>query len=180
MRFLIFFLRVFVLRNRPQPAPYNIYKGDKHDAFWYFDKEMVELTEARYKETAGKKVQYVGFEYQGKLIPYNDKLQGGMKLDLRNLDGITFQLKAVYTDSSHRATTQKHGKKKPHIEVINGPVKKINDTTFRFYPYEAGWDNARRSFTCWLVAVADADGEYKGAVQPICIEIPKDVMNRLK
>ena len=166
--------------SRPQPAPYNIYKGDKHDAFWYFDKEMAELTEARYKETAGKKVQYVGFEYQGKLIPYNDKLQGGMKLDLRNLDGITFQLKAVYTDSSRRATTQEHGKKKPHIEVINGPVKKVNDTTFKFYPYEAGWDNACRSFTCWLVAVADADGEYKGAVQPICIEIPKDVMNRLK
>ena len=161
--------------SRPQPAPYNIYKGDKHDAFWYFDKEMAELTEARSKETAGKKVQYVGFEYQGKLIPYNDKLQGGMKLDLRNLDGITFQLKAVYTDSSHCATTQEHGKKKPHIEVINGPVKKVNDTTFKFYPYEAGWDNARRSFTCWLVAVADADGEYKGAVQPICIEIPKKV-----
>ena len=161
--------------SRPQPAPYALYKGDKHDAFWYFDKEMAELTEARYKETAGKKVQYVGFEYQGKLIPYNDRLQGGMKLDLRNLEGITFQLKAVYTDSSHRATTQEHGKKKPHIEVINGPVKKVNDTTFKFYPYEAGWDNARRSFTCWLVAVADADGEYKGAVQPICIEIPKKV-----
>ena len=166
--------------SRPQPAPYNIYKGDKHDAFWYFDKEMAELTEARYKETAGKKVQYVGFEYQGKLIPYNDRLQGGMKLDLRNMEDITFQLKAIYTDSSHSATAQEHGKKKPHIEVINGPVKKVNDTTFKFYPYEAGWDNARRSFTCWLVAVADADGEYKGAVQPICIEIPKDVMNRLK
>ena len=166
--------------SRPQPAPYALYKGDKHDAFWYFDKEMAELTEARYKETAGKKVQYVGFEYQGKLIPYNDRLQGGMKLDLRNLEGITFQLKAVYTDSSHCATTQEHGKKKPHIEVINGPVKKVNDTTFKFYPYEAGWDNARRSFTCWLVAVADADGEYKGAVQPICIEIPKDVTNRVK
>lgn len=166
--------------SRPQPAPYALYKGDKHDAFWYFDKEMAELTEARYKENAGKKVQYVGFEYQGKLIPYNDRLQGGMKLDLRNLEGITFQLKAVYTDSSHRTTTQEHGKKKPHIEVINGPVKKVNDTTFKFYPYEAGWDNARRSFTCWLVAVADADGEYKGAVQPICIEIPKDVTNRVK
>ena len=166
--------------SRPQPAPYSIYKGDKHDAFWYFDKEMAELTEARYKETAGKKVQYVGFEYQGKLVTYDEKAQGGMKLDLQNMDGITFQIKAVYTDDSHNASTTRHGKKKPHIEVIDGPVKKINDTTFRFYPYEAGWDNARRSFNCWLVAVADADDEYKGAVQPICIEIPKDVMNRLK
>ena len=165
--------------SRPQPAPYSIYKGDKHDAFWYFDKEMAELTETRYKETAGKKVQFVGFEHEGKLIPYNDTSQGGMKLDLRNMDGITFQLKAVYTDSLHGATTLQHGKKKPYIEVINGPVKKISDTTFRFYPYEAGWDNARRSFSCWLVAVADGDDEYKGAVQPICVEIPADIMTKL-
>lgn len=25
-----------------------------------------------------------------------------------------------------------------HIEVICGPVKKINETTFRIYPYECG------------------------------------------
>lgn len=166
--------------NRPQPAPYDMYKGDKHDAFWYFDKEMAELTEARYKETAGKKVQYVGFEYQGKMIGYDEKAQGGMKLDLRDMKGITFQLKAVYTDASHNNATSQHGKKKPYVEVVCGPVEKINDTTFKFYPYESGWDNARRSFTCWLVAVADADGEYKGAVQPIRIDIPKDVVNRVK
>lgn len=166
--------------SRPKPAPYFLYKGDKHDAFWYFDQEMANLTEARYKETAGKKVQYVGFEYQGKLVPYNDKLQGGMRLDLRDMDGITFQLKAVYTDSSHGMSSTQHGKKKLHIEVIDGPVKKINDTTFRFYPYEAGWDNARRSFNCWLVAVADTDEKYKGAVQPICIDIPKDIMKRVQ
>lgn len=166
--------------SRPLPAPYYIYKGDKHDAFWYFDQEMAEMTEARYLETAGKKVQYVGFEYEGKLVPYDEKLQGGMKLDLQDMEGITFHIKAVYTDSSHGKSALEHGKKKPHIEVINGPVKKINDTTFCFYPYEAGWDNARRSFTCWLVAVADADKEYKGAVQPIRIDIPKDVMERLR
>lgn len=166
--------------SRPQPAPYSLYKGDKHDAFWYFDQEMADLTENRYKETAGKKVQYVGFEYQGKLVPYDDKLQGGMRLDLRDMDGITFQLKAVYTDNSHEMSSTQHGKKKLHIEVIDGPVKKINDTTFRFYPYEAGWDNVRRSFNCWLVAVADADEEYKGAVQPICIDIPKDIMKRVQ
>lgn len=166
--------------QRPQPAPYAKYKGDIHDAFWYFDKEMTDMTEARYKETAGKKVQFVGFEYQGELIPYNDKQQGGMYLDLKDTDGITFQIKAVYTDSTHGTATKQHGKSKPHIEVASGPVRKINDTTFQLYPYEAGWDNARRAFNCWLVAVADADGEYKGAVQPLRIDIPKDVMERLK
>ena len=85
--------------SRPLPSPYYIYKGDKHDAFWYFDQEMAELTEARYQETVGKKVQYVGFEYEGKLLPYDEKLQGGMKLDLQDMEGITLHIKAVYTDN---------------------------------------------------------------------------------
>ena len=169
--------------SRPQPAPYALYKGDKHDAFWYFDKEMAELTEARYKETAGKKVQYVGFEYQGKLISFNEKAQGGMQIKIEDASSsvnanskekkaIRIHLKAVYTDASHNVLSSVHGKKAPHIEVICGPLKKINDTTFEVYPYEAGWDNPRRSFTAWLVAVADVDGGYKGAVQPLRIDLP--------
>lgn len=155
-------------------------KGDKHDAFWYFDKEMADLTEARYKETAGKRVQYVGFEYQGKLIPFNEKAQGGMQIRIADVNCSSankgakptrLQLKAVYTDASHNAVTDAHGTKKPHIEVICGPLKKINDTTFEVYPFEAGWDNPRRSFTAWVVAVADADSKYKGAVQPLRIDL---------
>ena len=176
--------------SRPQPAPYALYKGDKHDAFWYFDKEMAELTEARYKETAGKKVQYVGFEYQGKLISFNEKAQGGMQIKIEDASSensssvnanskekkaIRIHLKAVYTDASHNVLSSVHGKKVPHIEVICGPLKKINDTTFEVYPYEAGWDNPRRSFTAWVVAVADADGNYKGAVQPLRIDLPKSI-----
>ena len=59
--------------------------------------------------------------------------------------------------------------------MICGPIRKIDDTTFRVYPYEAGWDNARRSFTCWVVAMADADSKYKGAVQPLRIDLPRDI-----
>ena len=174
--------------SRPQPAPYALYKGDKHDAFWYFDKEMAELTEARYKETAGKQVQYVGFEFQGKLIPFNEKAQGGMQIkiedafvnaDSKEKKAIRIRLKAVYTDASHNAFSNAHGKKAPHIEVICGPLKKINDTTFEVYPYEAGWDNPRRSFTAWVVAVADVDGGYKGAVQPLRIDLPASLCRGL-
>ena len=163
--------------GRTAPAPYAQYTGDKHDAFWYFDKEMTSLTEARYKETAGKQVQYVGFEHKGLLIPYSDKFQGGMQINFEadDSDSVTIHLKPVYTDASHQALTDKHGKGKLHIEVICGPIRKINDTTFRICPYEAGWDNPRRSFTCWLVAMADADSLYKGAVQPLRIDLPRDI-----
>ncbi len=160
------------------PAPYADYKGDRHDAFWYFDREMAEMTEARYAESAGKKMQYVGFEYGGQRIPYNAKAQGGMSADFKpEADGITFRLKAVYTDSTHVGKSRAHAKNTPHVEVISGPVKKVNDTTFRIYPYEAGWDNLRRSFSIWLVAVGDPDSEYRGCVQPLQIILPKSVVD---
>ena len=168
--------------ERPKTAPYAEYKGDKHDAFWYFDKEMAELTEQRYAETAGKKVQYVGFEYQGKIVHFDEKRQGSMSITFEpdSKDSITFHLKPIYTDATHSAVSNEHGKGKLHIEVICGPVKKVSDTTFRLYPYEAGWDNARRAFSCWVVAVADADPNYKGAVQPLNIKLPNDIYKKIK
>lgn len=163
--------------SAPAPAaPYADYKGDPHDAFWYFDQEMAHITENRHRESIGKKMQYVGFEYNGKLIPYDEKAQGGMVADfIADKDGITMHIKAVYTNASHTKKSEAHAKNKPYIEVISGPIKKIDDTTFRIYPYEAGWDNPRRSFTVWLVAVGDADSEYRGCVQPLQVRLPKDI-----
>jgi hypothetical protein len=170
--------------KRYTPAPYAQYKGDKHDAFWYFDKEMAELTEARYRESAGKKVQYMGFEFQGALVPVDNHAQCGMSGNfVPDADGITIHIKAVYTDSTHVSLSNNHSKAHPHIEVISGPIKKINDTTFRVYPYEAGFDNPRRCLNFLLVAVGDPDGDYRGAVQPITFNLPKDIfikMNNLR
>ena len=146
---------IFQIDKRPNPAPYADYQGDRHDAFWYFDREMAELTEARYTETRGKKIQYVGFEQEVKSVGF-DK---------------TFHLNAVYTDETHKAPLSAHGRHQPHIEVISGPVEKIDETTFRIYSYEAGQDNPKRSFNIWVAAVAEPDAEYKGAVYPIKILI---------
>ena len=162
-------------------ASYRQYQGDKHDAFWYFDREMALLTEKRYQDTYGKKLQFVGIEQGGSLLSYDTSVQGGMRAGfLPEKDGITFHLKAVYTDASHQQLSLDHGKGKLHVEVICGPVRKINDTTFRIYPYEAGWDNSRRSFSIWLAAVADPDQNYKRAVQPVNILLPHDIMDKLK
>ena len=53
------------------------------------------------------------------------------------------------------------------VEVICGPLEKMNNRTFRFYPYECGMDNPRRSFTAWLVAIRKGNKKQKRAVQPI-------------
>lgn len=162
------------------PAPYKEYKGDPHDAFWYFDKEMALATLSRYRESQGKKMQYVGVKQGGRLLEPNSSVQCGMQAQWQpQADGITFTLEAAYTDSTHTAPSTAHAKGKPHLEVISGPVEKIGDNTFRIVPYEAGWDNPRRSFSILLVAVGEPDSEYRGCVQPVALSLPHDIMDKV-
>ena len=131
---------VFVIDKRPKPAPYADYQGDHHDAFWYFDQEMAELTEARYAETRGKQ--------------------------MRPLEKLT------YTISSDGKKVAVRVAADVHVEVISGPLRKVNNHTFEVYPYEAGLDNPKRSYTAWLIAIRDGDIQYKRAVQPIEVKLP--------
>ncbi len=135
---------IFSIASRPTPAPYEDYKGDPHDAFWYFDKEMAFITESRYAES------------QGKIICPIEK--------------ITPQISA----DGHTVTLDTPGE--VQVEVICGPLKKIDNRTFRFYPYECGMDNPRRSFTAWLVAIRTGDHQHKRSVQPIEVKLPLDVI----
>lgn len=145
---------IFAIDKRPQPAPYADYQGDRHDAFWYFDQEMAELTEARYAETRGKQV--------------------------RPLE------KPTYTISSDGKTVTVSVPADVHVEVISGPLRKIasrqpslnskrSTLNFEIYPYEAGLDNPKRSYTAWLVAIHDGDSQYKRAVHPIEVKLPNPI-----
>ena len=55
-------------KRRAKAAPFKQYKGDPHDAFWYFDKEMADMTEERYRQERGKKPQYLGFVQENSLL----------------------------------------------------------------------------------------------------------------
>lgn len=163
-------------QSRPMAAPYDAYHGDKHDAFWYFDQDMAHRTELRYARDAQLATQYVGVEYENKLVPYDEKLQGGMMIrmdpaSLKRQKGYpVFRIRAVAVDGKHQKIAQ--GKTwRGSVEIISGPVEKIGEDLFRIVPYEAGSDNPRRSFTIWLCAVAQADGVSKSAVQPIQIRL---------
>jgi len=131
---------VFAVSQRPTPAPYAYYQGDPHDAFWYFDREMAQQTEARYAATLGKKP--------------------------RNIAPVTY---AVSKDGQ---TVTLDTPASVHVEVISGPLRKIDNCHFRVYPYECGLDNPKRSFVSWLVAIQDGDSRYKRAVQPIEVKLP--------
>ena len=158
-------------KPRPAAAPFTAYSGDVHDAFWYPDREMAMLTEARYAETKGKQMQYMGLMCGGKPVPYTTKLQGGMSVNFTSTDGKTMVIRPFYADSTHVVPTSNHSKARQRVEIICGPLEQVNDTTFRLRHYEAGMDNPRRSFVAWVVAVGDADSRYKGAVQPLRIDL---------
>ncbi|NDV79162.1 hypothetical protein [Dysgonomonas sp. 511] len=160
--------------RRADTAPYAEYKGNRHDAFWYFDKEMAELTEKYYEKSRGKKDQYIGFVQNGQLLNFNEKSHSRYNAKfIPEEDGLTFHLSAVFTDSLHRQQTAGHSPKgKIKIDRINGPIKKTNDTTFMVQFYRMGLNNPKRTGDIWLIAHHDGDKIYKSAVQQINIRIP--------
>lgn len=159
--------------RRSRPAPFVQYKGDPHDAFWYFDREMAELTEDIYRQERGKQPQYLSFLQEGELVPYHEKAHLRITAPFRpEADGLTFHLKAVYTDSTYRRLTDVHAAQSPVITRVCGPVKQVNDTTFRVSFYRIGMFNKRRSGGITLLAASLGDKRYKGAVQELSLTIP--------
>ncbi len=142
---------IFAIDKRPVPEPYSYYKGDIHDAFWYFDKEMAELTETRYTETRGKQLRDIG----------EIKTQW-------SVDGKTLTI-ATPKDVHVEVICGPLCKSESCQPSLNSKLSSLN---FKVYPYECGLDNPKRSFTAWLIAILDGDKTYKRVVKPIEIKIP--------
>ena len=160
-------------KKRAKAAPYSQYKGDPHDAFWYFDREIAEATETRYTQSRGKKEQYLGFEQNGSLLTYDKKQHVRVQPRFNpEADGITFHLKAVCTDSLRTRLSDEHADATPIISRICGPVEKVNDTTFMVSFYRMGMNNPRRTGDICLLASQTGDRKYKSAVQEVSIRIP--------
>ena len=159
--------------KRAQPAPYAYYKGDKDDAFWYFDKEMALATENYYAKVRGKQQQYIGFMQDGQLLGFNPQSHACTFANWEpESDGLTFHVKAVYTDSLRQRISDRHVSACPSISRICGPVIKINDTTFSVRFYRMGLNNWKRTGDIWLLAANNGDKEYKSSVQQIDLHIP--------
>lgn len=160
-------------KKRAKAAPYSQYKSNPHDAFWYFDREMAERTEARYAQSRNKKEQYLGFLQNGKLLKYDVKQHVRVQPKFTPAaDGITFHLKAVFTDSLRTRLSDEHAEGAPVISRICGPVQKVNDTTFVVSFYRMGMDNPRRTGEICLLASQTGDRNYKSAVQELSFRIP--------
>jgi hypothetical protein len=157
---------------RPAPAPFSEYKGDPHDAFWYFDREIAEATEKYYAKARGEKEPYIGYIQNGKLLHFDPNLHARINGAFEpEADGLTFRIKAVFTDTL-RLNVVKGNHRDIRIDRICGPVEKVNDTTFTVCFYRMGLNNPRRTGDIWLMAYHKGDGEYNSSVQQINIRIP--------
>lgn len=169
-------------QKRPEPAPYVSYGGNPHEAFWYADEEMARLTEAYYARSLGKQLPYLGFEYEGALMPYDPN--GHARYELRltgdaSLDAaLRFKLKAHFMDSTRTllldGSFEQAGLCASTISVdrICGPVVKESDSTFLIRFYHMGLNNPRRTAEIWLLAHTPSNDRYKSAVQQIRVVFP--------
>lgn len=158
-------------KNRSRTAPFADYMGDKHDAFWYFDKEMAEQTEAYYSRENNKQSQFIGFYQDGQKMKYHAEAHGKYRVRLETLGSdLKFNIAAQYTDTLREKTTNNHSKEKIRIYPLCGPVKQIDDSTFTIRFYHMGLDNKRRTSSIWLIAQGNGDDVYKTSVQEISID----------
>jgi hypothetical protein len=165
--------------ERPQTAPFAEYKGNPHDAFWYFDREIAEATEKYYAQNPNRKMQFIGFEQNGQWLKYVEESHEDYKsVFMPEADGLTFHIKAFFTDTAHTLIagndpqSPEQMREKIKIERICGPVTKVNDTAFVLNFYYMGMNNRNRTGDIWLFARADGSDEYKSAVQQINIRVP--------
>jgi len=176
------------LRASPS-APVSKYTGDASQAFWFFDKEMVQATEQYESAYRNKKAELLGYVQNRKVVGQHNTHQQ-VDLAFQPLaDGITFTLTATFLDTvpgAHARTSEWTGlpagapvghAEKGNIVInrITGPFRKINDTTFQI-SFEKGMDNNARVYSCWFAAEHGGDKEYKPAVQQAKMDLPVKIV----
>lgn len=139
-----------------------------HEQFWYQDQEMVDMTRARYRESFGKKMQYVGAKVNGNIIPYDTTKHVKMSV---NVDGDSFRVEPVFLNEERNEVSKFHADVKPRVTLISGPAIQTGDCTFKVDRDYFGKD-PRRLWTGVTVCIeADGDDTYKSAVQELNIQL---------
>lgn len=158
--------------KRAKPTPYAKYKGDPHEAFWYFDEEMAAIPETRYKETKGKKPCWLGFtDEAGNLLVYNLKGHCKTVMNVTPHANDCFTLHAVFTDSLRLAKDPTIPARPVRFGLACGPAVQVNDSTFRVDRKHPTWDSPRRRGSITLFAETPSTKDYKETVTEIEVRI---------
>lgn len=168
-----------------QPAPVKYYKGNKADAFWFFDRETALRVISFQEKYQGLQVPLVGYLNNGNFIKQSPSHQQ-VDLKFQSLsDGITFKVYAAFYDtvpggsprpamwSEKNAGDKVKHPERPNITInkITGPVIRLDENTFQISP-RAGFFPDPHSYEGWFAAVSSSDQYFKPAVQQSLMRIP--------
>ncbi|AWK06274.1 hypothetical protein HYN56_19385 [Flavobacterium crocinum] len=154
------------------PASFDKFNGNRATSSWVFDKKMAMATESFYTRARGKKQQFIGFKQNGKIVESVKNHANFQPKFVPKADGITFNLSAFFSDSTHTKLAPLHAVTKLQLDRICGPVKKVNDSTFQISFDKLGFNNTKRSCDIWLLGHNEGDKKYKSAVQQVNIKFP--------
>ena len=137
---------------------------DPHDMFWYHDQEMADLTRARYRQSLGKRMQYLSARVNGVPVVYNP--DSHIKI-IAGIDTDEFTVEPFFADEQRCNASDDHASVRPRVTLISGPAIQTGEYTFRIDPDYFGADPRRLWSGITLCLEAPGDSVYKSAVQEI-------------
>lgn len=160
------YLVKFIEKSLQNPRPES---GVEQDGFWYFDKEMAEMSRKSKAENR-KQMQYVSAKVDGQLLPFDGKQHVRVKAQWT---ADTLRLEPVFVDSTHTLLSDAHAKTTARAYLISGAAIEIAPNTFVRDPNYFGNDPKRLWDGVTFCVMADGDKKYKSAVREINFQFPK-------
>lgn len=157
--------------SKPELAFYKAFKGDKYVADWFFDKETAKSAERLNGDVDTRKKQMPSVIQGGKVLNVT-KLGYADARFIPDPDGVSFHLKPGFLN---KVPTELIGAGKPlgntggrvRFSIVSGPAIQTGPQAFRVHFGRGGYDDI------WIEESVSGNKEYRHAVQPVKVTIPK-------
>ena len=161
-----------------KPAPVSAYKGDRAEAYWYFDREMAyETAILQERFRAQGKTPLVGYRFEGKELPQRPKEHLQVFIPFKPVNGMEFAFEPMFTEDVLEGrlsdwTGLPPGAKAPHpddarllfVQRICGPCARIAPNRYEIRFNRGSGMKLNEGEICFQ-AVFPGDGTYRRAVQ---------------
>jgi hypothetical protein len=167
-------------------APVADYKGDRAQAFWFFDGELARAAEAFQKLHRGKPA-LLGYSQDGQILPQAKGQHAQVVIPFKpEADGVTFKLTGAFLDIVPEGRPERWAGKKagdaievpaaggPSIELrrITGPIRQVSADTWELAFNRQSFLGDRRGNEAYLAAIWPGTATHKRAIQQSVLRIP--------
>lgn len=156
-------------------APYNVYSGDRGNAFWCFDREMAEATENYGKGRVLDPKRKIVYVQDGKVLEPKSGAAGVMprpQLET-DADGRTCHFSAYAVHGDVEPGTEWNDAEAASVgavpltpKVLCGPLAYVGGDTYRLEFDQSGFNSAYRSFNTFLSTMISPSEKDMAQSQP--------------